>query len=97
MLQVMSEGLASSGATVGAVGAQQGVATATATPAVSALIPSGIDEVSGLAAAAFSAEGVDFGAMSAEATAILASASEGMTAVAAAYDGVDAAGAARIL
>jgi hypothetical protein len=97
MLQVVSEGLMGSGVAVGAVGAQQGAATAAAAPVTSALVPSGIDEVSAVAAAAFSAQGVDFAAMSAEATAILASASEGMTAVATAYDGVDVAGATAIL
>lgn len=97
MLQVASEGLMGSGTTVGAVGAQQGAATAAAAPMTSALMPSGIDEVSVVAAAAFSAEGIDFAAMTAEASSILAMASEGMTAVATAYDGVDAAGAARIL
>lgn len=97
MLQVASEGLMGSGMAVGSVGAQQGAATAAAAPMTSALIPSGIDEVSILAAAAFSAEGIDFAAMSAEATAILAMASAGMTAVAGAYDGVDTAGAAAIL
>lgn len=97
MLQVVSEGLMGSGVAVGAVGAQQCAATAAAAPVTSALVPSGIDEVSAVAAAAFSAQGVDFAAMSAEATAILASASEGMTAVATAYDGVDVAGATAIL
>ena len=42
------------------VGAQQVPATAAAAPVTSALVPSGIDEVSAVAAAAFSAEGVDF-------------------------------------
>ena len=97
MLQVAAEGLMGSGMAVGSVGAQQGAATAAAAPVTSALIPSGVDEVSVVAAAAFSAEGIDFAAMTAEATAILAMASEGMTAVAAAYDGVDSAGAAAIL
>lgn len=97
MLQVASEGLMGSGMAVGSVGAQQGAATAAAAPVTSALVPSGIDEVSVVAAAAFTAEGIDFTAMTAEATAILAMASEGMTAVAAAYDRVDAAGATRIL
>lgn len=97
MLHVMAEGLMGAGAAVGAVGVEQGVATAAATPGTSALVPSGIDEVSVLAAAAFSAQGIDFAAMSAQGAAMLAMASEGMTAVATAYDGVDAAGAARIL
>lgn len=97
MLQVAAEGLMGSGVAVGSVGSQQGAATAAAAPVTSALIPSGVDEVSVVAAAAFSAEGIDFAAMTAEATAMLAMASEGMTAVAAAYDGVDAAGAAAIL
>ncbi len=97
MLQVSSEALMGSGLAVGAVGAQQGAATAAAAPTTAALIPSGIDEVSVLAAAAFSAQGIDFAAMSAQASAILAATSAGMTSVATAYDGVDAAGAARIL
>jgi hypothetical protein len=97
MLQVAAEGLMISGTAVGLVGVQQAAATAAAAPVTSALVPSGIEEVSAVAAAAFSAQGIDFAAMTAEATAILGMASEGMTAVAAAYDGVDAAGAARIL
>lgn len=97
MLQVASQGLMGAAVSVGAVGIQQGAATATAAPVTSALVPSGIDEVSVLTALAFSAQGVDFAAMSAQATAMVAAASEGMTAVATAYDGVDAAGAARIL
>jgi hypothetical protein len=97
VLHVMAEGLTGAGAAVGAVGLEQGAATAAATPGTSALIPSGIDEVSVLAAAAFSAQGIGFAATSAQGSAMLALASEGMTAVAAAYDGVDAAGAARIL
>lgn len=97
MLQAVTEGLTKTGTAVGVVGAQQGVAAAAATPMTTALIPSGIDEVSVLAAAAFSAQGASFTATAAQASAVLAAASEGITAVAAAYDGVDAAGAARIL
>ncbi len=97
MLQAITEGLMKSGTTVGVVGTQQGVAAASAAPMTAALIPSGIDEVSVLAAAAFSAQGASFTATAAQASAVLAAASEGMTAVAVAYDGVDAAGAARIL
>ena len=97
MLQVSAEGLMSAGTVVGTVGAHQGAAVAAAAPVTSALVPSGIEEVSVIAAAAFSAQGAEFAAMTAEASAIVAMASEGMTAVAAAYDGVDAAGAARIL
>ena len=97
MLQVNTIGLTTSGAVVGAVGAQQGAATAAAMPTVSVFTPSGLDEVSALAATAFSAQGLDFEATSAEATAMLLAASEGMTAVGAAYEGVDAAGATLIL
>lgn len=97
MLQVMTAGLMKSGVAVGAVGAQQGVAATSAGPVTAALIPSGIDEVSVLAAAAFSAQGASFTATAAQASAVLAAASEGITAVAAAYDGVDTAGATRIL
>jgi len=97
MLQAITEGLMKSGTTVGVVGTEQGVAAATAAPLTAALIPSGIDEVSVLAAAAFSAQGASFTATAAQASAMLSTASEGMAAVAAAYDGVDAAGAARIL
>jgi hypothetical protein len=85
------------GTVVGTVAAQQGAATAAAVPVTSALIPSGIEEVSVVAAAAFSAQGVDFAAMAAQASAMVEMAATGMTSVAAAYDGVDAAGAARIL
>lgn len=97
MLRVITEGLMASGANVGAVGTQQGAVTAAAMPAVSALTPSGIDEVSATAATAFSAQGLDFNATSAEGTAMLLAASEGMTAVGGAYDGVDAVGAAGII
>jgi hypothetical protein len=87
----------STGTVVGSVATQQGAATAAAAPVTSALVPSGIEEVSVVAAAAFSAQGVDFAAMAAQASAMVAMAATGMTSVAAAYDGVDAAGAARIL
>jgi hypothetical protein len=97
MLQAITEGLMKSGTTVGVVGIQQGVAAGSAAPMTTALIPSGIDEVSVLAAAAFSAQGASFTATAAQASAVLTTASEGIAAVAAAYDGVDAAGAARIL
>ncbi|ORB74772.1 PE domain-containing protein, partial [Mycobacterium timonense] len=59
MLQVNTIGLTTSGVAVGAVGAHQGAATAAAMPAVSALTPSGLDEVSAFADTAYSAQGQD--------------------------------------
>ena len=82
MLQAITEGLMKSGTTVGVVGTEQGVAAATAAPMTAALIPTGIVEVSVLAAAAFSAQGASFTATAAQASAMLSTASEGMAAVA---------------
>lgn len=97
MLQVQPEVLLTTGAGVLGVGAQQAAVTAAAMPLVSALVPSGVDEVSALAAAAFSAQGIEFSAMSAEGSAMLTMAGEGMTAVGAAYEAGDAAGASLIV
>lgn len=97
MLEVQPEVLLAGGAGVIGVGAQQGAVTAAAMPLVSALIPSGVDEVSALAAAAFSAQGIEFSAMSAQGTAMLTLAGEGITAVGAAYEAADAAGATLIV
>lgn len=97
MLQVQPEALLATGAGVLGVGAQQAAVTAAAMPMVSALIPSGVDEVSVLAATAFSAQGVEFSAMSAEGSAMLTMAGEGITAVGAAYEAGDAAGASLIV
>lgn len=97
MLLVTAEALHASGASVLGVSAQQGAVTAAAMPVVSALVPSGIDEVSQLAATAFSAQGLEFSAVSAEGTAMLGLAGEGLNSVAAAYTGADSAGASLIV
>lgn len=97
MLQVIPEALLAGGAALTGITAQQGAATAAATPVVSALLPSGVDTVSMLAAPLFSAEGLNFGVASAAGAAMLGLAAEGMTAVGMAYNAVDTAGAARVL
>lgn len=97
MLQVAPEALLASAGALTGITAQQGAATGAAMPVVSALIPSGVDSVSALAATAFSAQGVDFSATSAQGAAMLAMAAEGMTAVGAAYAATDAAGAAEVI
>jgi hypothetical protein len=97
MLQVNTQGLQASGSTVGAVSSTQGAVTAAAMPFVSGVVPSGVDEISVMAATAFCGEGLDFDATAAEGTAILAAASEGMLAVGNAYEASDAAGASIII
>src|SRR3984957_16804652 len=97
MLQVNTGGLLASGASVGGYSAQQGAITASAMPVVSGILPSGVDEISVLAATAFCGEGLNFDVTSAEGTAILAAASEGLLAVGNAYQAADAAGASIVL
>ncbi len=97
MLQVQPEVLVAAGAGVLGVGTQQAAVTAAAMPLVSVLVPSGVDEVSVLAATAFSAQGIEFSAMSVQGSAMLTMAGEGMTAVGAAYEAGDAAGASLIV
>lgn len=97
MLQVLPEALLMGGASVLGLSAQQTAVTAAAMPVVSALVPSGVDEVSVMAAAAFGAQGIEFSAMSAEGAAMLTLAGEGLTAVGAAYEAGDAAGATLIV
>lgn len=97
MLQVIPEALLAGGAALTGITGQQAAATMAATPMVSALMPSGVDTVSMLAAPAFTMQGLNFGIASAAGAAMLGMASEGMTAVGTAYNAVDAAGAARVL
>lgn len=97
MLVTTPEALLTSGGSLAGVTAAQTGATAAAMPVVSALVPSGIDPVSALAAGAFSAQGVDFSAMSAEGSAMLGLAAEGVTAVGSVYTATDAAGAAEVI
>lgn len=97
MLQVVPEALLAGSAALTGITAQQGAATAAATPVVSALVPSGVDTVSMLAAPLFSAQGMEFAMTSALGAAMLGMAAEGMAAVGTAYNLVDAAGAARVI
>lgn len=97
MLQVIPEALLAGGAGLTGITAQQAAATCAATPVVSALMPSGVDTVSVMAAPLFSMEGMNFGVASAAGAAMLGMAAEGMTAVGMAYNAVDAAGAARVI
>jgi hypothetical protein len=97
MLLVNTVSLLASGGTIGGYSAQQGAITAAAMPFVSGIVPSGVDEISVLAATAFTGEGLDFDLTSAEGTAILAAASEGLLAVGNAYQAADAAGASIVL